>query len=167
MQPFLRLFRVLYEQSLQKLSDAEEERQTLTENNESSEQPKTEETPTDTELVRKIRQVLELNSEVFSPDFTIRRLSELVDEKYWLVSQVINDEWGKNFNAVLAEYRILESCRRINDTEHYGHLTIEGIAQSVGIKSRSNFSNTFKTIVGMPPSEYQKLARNKKSVSSS
>lgn len=170
----------LYEQNLKILSDVELERQSLAkkqtetkaaqpdknvvqEAEESNVQQNTNETNDNSDLQIRIRQVLELNNEIFSPDFSVRRLAEIVGEKYWLVSQVINDEWGKNFNAVLAQYRILEACRRINDMENYGHLTIEGIAQSVGIKSRSNFSSTFKTIVGMPPSEYQKLASNKKS----
>lgn len=167
-------YRTLYRQNMNLLSDIEQERRKLAEQtftaplaeSESDLGLQTDEaTPAaqaeepDHELQIRIRQVLELDEEVFSADFSVRRLADIVGEKYWRVSQVINDEWGKNFNTVLAEYRILEACRRINDAEHYGHLTIEGIAQSVGIKSRSNFSNTFKQIVGMPPSEYLKLAR--------
>lgn len=162
-------YHTLYNQNLQLLSDIEAERERLA----AMEYAATheEETATMTEapaeaspspnhnLQIRIRQVLELDSEIFSPDFSVRRLAEIVGEKYWTVSQVINEEWGKNFNTVLAEYRILEACRRINDVENYGNLTIEAIAQSVGIRSRSNFSNTFKQIVGMPPSEYQKMAR--------
>ena len=49
----------------------------------------------------------------------------------------------------------------MNDREHYGHLTIEGIAASVGIKSRTNFSNNFKKITGLSPSEYQRQQRQK------
>ncbi|WP_288153227.1 helix-turn-helix domain-containing protein [uncultured Prevotella sp.] len=74
------------------------------------------------------------------------------------VSQVINEHYGKNFKALLNECRIREACRRLTDAD-YGHLTIEGVAISVGIKSRSHFSSYFKQVTGMSPSVYQKISK--------
>jgi AraC-like DNA-binding protein len=63
---------------------------------------------------------------------------------------------------LLNEYRIKEACRRLNDTEHYGNITINGIASSVGFKTRTNFIAYFKRFTGLTPSEYLKIANSKK-----
>ena len=43
---------------------------------------------------------------------------------------------------------------------HYGGLTIEAIGQSLGFKSRTNFTAIFKRFTGMTPAAYQRMARN-------
>ena len=111
-------------------------------------------------LMDKIKGVMDDVDVIANQDFSLKRLAELVGEKYWTVSQVINNSYGNNFNALLAEYRINEACRRLTDKEHSGRLTIEAIAQSLGFKSRSNFAATFKRITGLTPSEFQKMAKS-------
>lgn len=113
------------------------------------------------ELMYRVYLVMEKSEEVYQEGFTLERLAELVESKSTYVSYVINEKSHCNFNALLNEYRIKEACRRMNDSEHFGHLTIEGIAASVGIKSRTNFSNNFKKITGLTPSEYQRQQRKK------
>ena len=99
---------------------------------------------------------METCDEVFTTDFTLPRLAELAGDTRNNVSEAINQRYQTNFNGLLNEYRIKEACRRINDTEHYGHLTIEAIGQSVGFKSNSNFVSNFKKITGLTPSAYRK-----------
>lgn len=43
--------------------------------------------------------------------------------------------------------------------DHYGNLTIKGIAESVGFKSPTTFINVFKKMVGLSPSVYQNMAK--------
>ena len=71
----------------------------------------------------------------------------------------------KNFNMLLAEHRIREACRLIQNIMEYGHLTIEGIAQEVGYKSRSSFSNAFKRVTGLSPSAFSTIAKEKSQLS--
>ena len=97
--------------------------------------------------------------EICSPEFSLNRLAELTGQKYWNMSQIIKDIYGKNFYMLLNEHRIEEACRRLNDRKKYGNYTIEAISASVGFKSRSNFITTFKAITGLTPSEYQKIAK--------
>ena len=113
------------------------------------------------ELLHRIFMVMENADDVYSNDFSLQRLAELVDGNPNYVSQVINEKYNCNFNALLNEYRIREACRRINDQEHYGNQTLDGIAQSVGIRARSTFVTAFKKFTGMTPSAYQKLAKTK------
>ena len=113
-------------------------------------------------LLLRIKNVMENSEELFSPDFSIERLAQLIDSKYKYVSQVIHEEYDCNFNTYLNDYRIKEACKRISDMEHYGNLTIEAIGNSVGFKSRSTFVSSFKRVTGLTPSEYQKQDRNEK-----
>lgn len=114
-----------------------------------------------TELSDKITGVMESTDEWLSPDFTIDRLAELAGEKSKLVSQVINEIKGCNFNSFINDFRIKEACRRIADNEHYGRLTLEAISKSVGFRARSSFFSAFKSITGLTPSEFQKIALEK------
>lgn len=114
----------------------------------------------DLELLDKITAVMESSPEVFSEDFSLNRLAELVGSNSKYVSRAINSCKQCNFNVLLNDYRIKEACRRLMDTDTYGNYTIEGIANSVGYKSRSNFTSIFKESVGLTPSAFQKLSRD-------
>lgn len=115
-------------------------------------------------LLQKITEVLENNTEIYDSGFCLKRMAELVGASYKEVSQVVNEKNEGNFNSMLNEYRIREAQRRLSDTAHYGRLTIEAIAQSVGFKSRTGFTTLFKRYTGMTPSAYQKLAAESKKV---
>ncbi len=110
-------------------------------------------------LLEKINSVMLTSEEIFSDDFSVNRLAELVESNRTYVSQVINDRRHCNFPSLLNEYRIKEACRRLLDTANYGSYTIEGIARSVGYKSRANFVTVFKEITGLTPSAFQKMSR--------
>lgn len=108
------------------------------------------------DILHRVFLVMETCDEIYSPDFSLTRLAELVGDTRNNVSEAINLRYQGNFNALLNEYRIKEACRRFNDRANYGQLTIEGIGQSVGFKSRSAFSTVFKQIVGLTPGAYQR-----------
>lgn len=107
-----------------------------------------------TEIVGKIEAVLADKELLCSEDMSLKRLADLTATPYKLVSQSINEHWQKNFSQLLAEYRIHEACRRMQDRDRYGSYSIEGIGASVGFHTRSNFVTTFKRITGLTPSEY-------------
>jgi len=112
------------------------------------------------DILSKIINVMEYSDKIFDNDFDLNTLADMVGTNYKYVSQVINQEFNKNFSAYLSDYRVQEACRRLNDHEHYGNNTIEAVAESVGFKSRSNFILCFKRVTGMTPSDYQKQAKN-------
>ena len=91
---------------------------------------------------------------ISNPDFSILTLVGLCHANQKYISQVINERTGNNFSSLLTEYRIKEACRRMQDKENYGSVTLEYIAQSVGFKSRSGFLKAFKRVKGIPPSEF-------------
>lgn len=109
------------------------------------------------DLLHRIFYVMETSDEIYDNDFSLERLSELVEarsSKY--VSQVLNDYYHQSLSAVVNDYRIREACRRINDREHYSQLTVQAIAESLGFKSYPNFVSNFKKFTGLTPSAYRK-----------
>ena len=110
-------------------------------------------------LQDRIIKLFEETDEIFAEDFNMTKLATLVNSNYKNVSQVINEQMGKNFNTLLNEYRIQEACRRFNDIANYGNYTIEAVGNSVGYYSRSTFITQFKLVTGLTPSEFQKMAR--------
>ena len=106
------------------------------------------------ELLHRIFIVMETCDEVFQEGFTLDRLAELAQGNRNYASQVINERYGMHFNALLAEYRVKEVCRRMSDKEKNGNLTLEALGRSVGFKSNSNFIKTFKRVTGLTPSAY-------------
>ncbi len=160
--------RQLYDKVQQQLADTSEKKnmiEQLTCPEEGTYKPKYQKNALDenekSELLHRVFIVMESSDEIFQNGFSLHRLAELVDGNPNYVSQVINEKYQCNFNALLNEYRIREACKRMNDIQAYGHLTIDAIAASVGIKARSSFIMAFKKFTGMTPSAYQKIAKEK------
>ena len=110
-------------------------------------------------LIFRIQEILDNAEIICQQDFNLGQLTKLVDSNTTYVSQVINEKYGMTFSTVLANFRIKEACRRIDDErDRYSNITIEGIATGVGFKSRTAFINAFKREVGLTPSEYLRLA---------
>ncbi len=101
------------------------------------------------------------SEEWMQSDFSLSRLCEIAGSNKLYVSQVINDVMGTNFHSLLNHHRINEARRRLLDVKNYGGMTIEAIAESLGYKSRSNFSKNFKKYTGLNPKEYVIFAQGR------
>lgn len=109
-------------------------------------------------ILQKIQHVMDSSEDIYSPDFSVGKLAQLVDVNPKYISQVINEFYKKNFSLFLGEYRIKEVCRRLAAPGSYGQYTIEAVSAGVGFKSRSAFFTMFKKVTGITPSEYIKVA---------
>lgn len=115
----------------------------------------------DRRLWDEIKRVAAATDEVYTPGFNIARMAELVASNTKYVSQAINLCYGSGFPMFLSELRVKEACRRMEDVDRYGNLTLDVLAQEVGIKSRTTFATAFRRVVGMSPSEYMREARRR------
>lgn len=115
-----------------------------------------------TQLVERIKKVLADPEIICKQGFSSGQLAALVDSNTTYVSQVINEEYGVSFSILLGNCRVREACRKINDSDQFDRLTIEGIANSVGFKSRTALLNAFKREVGITPSEYLRISAEEK-----
>ncbi|MDE6669509.1 MAG: AraC family transcriptional regulator [Muribaculaceae bacterium] len=117
------------------------------------------------ELIEKINKVLENVDEICNSNFSLQRLTQLVESNTSYISRAINEHYGMTFGTLLNKYRIQEACRRMTDIDKYGNLTIEAISESVGFNTRSTFTKAFRLNIGMLPSEYAKLIKKGNSTS--
>jgi len=71
------------------------------------------------------------------------------------ISQVLNEDLGINFYNYINSMRIEAACQMLNNKE-YDILTLEGISEKAGFKSKTSFNQSFKSMKGKTPSEYRK-----------
>lgn len=109
-------------------------------------------------LQQTLHDVMDTTDEYLSPDFSIARLAELAGSTTKVVSQVINECFGNNFNAFVNEYRIRYACQMMDGNEHQ-NLTVQAIGSEVGFKSHTTFVTAFKRFTGLTPSNYLTLAK--------
>ena len=86
---------------------------------------------------------------------TIHSLAQHLNSNNKYVSQLINNDFKKNFVLFVNEYRIREAKKLLLD-EANNNITIESIGYDVGFKSKSAFNATFKKITNQTPSEFRK-----------
>lgn len=106
------------------------------------------------EIKQKISDYMDNSEEWMMQSFSPERMAHAVDVPVRLLPEIIRSGFGTNFYGLLNRYRIKEACRLLSDKEKLKQLTIEGISQSLGFKSRSNFGRNFRNLVGMSPTEY-------------
>lgn len=111
------------------------------------------------ELLEAINRIMTTTEEYCQPDFSLEKLASLVNSNNTYVSQVINENYKKNFSTFLNEYRIKEARARLADFDKYGNYTIRAIYESVGYRSNSTFINSFKNIVGITPSTFKNMVK--------
>lgn len=109
-------------------------------------------------LADKIR-LASRSEEFLNPDFNLTRLADMIDTLPRYVSQTVNEIFRCNFSTYVNQVRIREAMRRLGNNPKYAYYSIEGIAESVGFKSRSGFTAWFKRIAGLSLSEYRRMAQ--------
>ena len=76
-------------------------------------------------------------------------LSLETNDKY--LSEVINDEFGQNFNNYMNEFRVNHAIELLSSGEKR-HFTIDAISKMSGFHSKSTFNSAFKRMTGVTPS---------------
>jgi AraC-like DNA-binding protein len=89
-----------------------------------------------------------------NPDLTLKELSGLLKVSPQIMSMVINQKSGMNFNGFINGYRITEALRLL-ELEQYRNHTISSIAFEVGFNSLSSFNTSFKKQTGSTPVAYR------------
>ncbi len=88
-------------------------------------------------------------------NLTLKDLAHELSMPAYRLSEVINNELGKNFFTLINELRIEEAKERISSGE-YSNLTLSAIGFDSGFNSKSTFQALFKKYTGMTPSQFQK-----------
>ncbi len=94
-----------------------------------------------------------------SGDLTLDKLAKLLNTNRTYLSQTIKENTSSSFNDFVNEYRVDEARRMLSESE-FEHLSIEGIANSVGFNSKSTFNKSFKQFTGITPSYFRNSVVN-------
>jgi AraC-like DNA-binding protein len=87
------------------------------------------------------------------PELSLSDIAGRLRTNVSLLSGIVNNAFGKNFNDFVNEYRVNEFIERIQLPENK-HLTLLGIAFDAGFNSKATFNRAFKKFTGKSPKEF-------------
>jgi AraC-like DNA-binding protein len=94
------------------------------------------------------------NQPFLKKGYRINELSEELKIPSYQLSAFINQEYGKNFNELVNEYRVLYLKKLIDTNPAYRQYTLEAMGQMAGFNSRTTFITAVKKLSGMTPLDY-------------
>lgn len=107
------------------------------------------------DLARRLSQHIEQQKPYLNEDLNLNILAEQCSMQPSQLSQVINQQYQKNFYDFVNQYRVEEAKKRLRSSD-YDHLSVLGIAFDCGFKSKSSFNRYFKKYTGISPSAFKK-----------
>ena len=84
-------------------------------------------------------------------DISVGRIAGTIGLSEGHLSRLFKTEMDTGLNTYLTRYRIRQAMRELNDVQ----IKVYEVAESVGYQDIAYFSNTFKKLVGVTPSDYQ------------
>lgn len=88
-----------------------------------------------------------------NPEITLSELAKTLKTNTSLLSKVINDGFGQNFNDFINAYRVASVKQKIDNNEHKVK-TLLSLAYESGFNSKATFNRSFKKITGLAPKDY-------------
>ena len=117
----------------------------------------------ETEILEKLKE-WELTDNYLNKNMSISILSAETGINTKYLSEVINNNKGKNFNGYINELRINHIAYLLRTDPAYLNYKVSYLAEYTGFSSHGAFTNVFKSITGMSPNHYiQEIIKNKKS----
>lgn len=117
----------------------------------------------ETEILEKLKE-WELTDNYLNKNMSISVLSAETGINTKYLSEVINNNKGKNFNGYINELRINHIACLLRTDPTYLNYKVSYLAEYTGFSSHGAFTNVFKSITGMSPNHYiQEIIKNKKS----
>ena len=134
----------------ERIGNVQKEENTTTKRNlENYIDPKLKET-----LKKDLLEKMESDKLYLNSSLTINTLSNAINSNNKYVSQLINNDFDKNFVMFVNSYRIREAKKILLDNSN-NNLTIESIGYDVGFKSKSAFNRVFKQFTSQTPTQYK------------
>lgn len=106
-------------------------------------------------LFTRLKEYMLDNKKYLNPDLRLSSITKDLKTNRQYLSQVINHKTGENFYHFVNKYRIDEFISRIQ-SEEYRNMSIEGMANNVGFRSKSAFYGAFKKEKGCTPKSFMK-----------
>lgn len=117
-------------------------------------------TSVEEEILKKLNK-FEKSQQFTNTKLTMGSLAVKLKTNTTYLSDIINREKGKNYNAYINELRINYICEKIHSNPEYLDYKISYLAEASGFSSHSSFATVFKNITGISPSVFLKKERSK------
>jgi len=104
-------------------------------------------------LLNTITKHMEQEQVFLDNQLTLIRLSNAVGITTHHLSEVLNQQEGKNFYQFINEYRINYFCQKLAQDHS---IKLLDLAMNSGFSSKSTFNSVFKQLKGITPSQYRK-----------
>lgn len=103
--------------------------------------------------VHKLRVLMAQEKPFLQCDITSGQLAKMIGTNTSILSKVINDGFGLNFNDFINGYRTQEVIKRLTAKDQL-NITLLGIALESGFNSKATFNRAFKKQTGKTPKQY-------------
>jgi AraC-like DNA-binding protein len=103
-------------------------------------------------IIENLKKVMKEKELFKNPELRIDDIAKEIKISAHQLSQILNDNFERNFTLFVNEYRIQEACKMLMSGNDH---KIEAIGFDVGFNSRSTFFATFKKLKGTTPTLYQ------------
>ena len=101
----------------------------------------------------KILHLMQQEKLYLQPELSLADISGRLRTNVSVLSGVVNNAFGKNFNDFVNEYRVNEFKERIHLPENK-NITLLGIAFDCGFNSKATFNRAFKKFTGKSPKDF-------------
>jgi len=105
------------------------------------------------QILKKLKYQVRNNKIYLKSDLSLNTLAKKCHTNSSYLSKTIRENYNTNFSGFINELRIREAQKMMAD-KSYQSYSIEGIATSVGFKTKSVFNASFKKFTGVTPSYY-------------
>ena len=100
----------------------------------------------------KLSELMENEKPYLNPDLSLTELAKVLKTNTTILSAVINQRFGRNFNDFINAFRI-EEFLKLSKHKDYRNFTILAIAYDCGFNSKATFNRAAKKIKNSSPSE--------------
>jgi AraC-like DNA-binding protein len=111
------------------------------------------------DIKKEILSLLEKDKIFKNPDLRISDISLIAKTNRTYISNIVNDEFKKNFADLINDYRIEYAEELLNNPKNK-ELSIAEISEMSGFLSESSFYRVFKNKKGISPGKYRKEIKN-------
>ena len=101
----------------------------------------------------KILKLMQDEKLYLQPELNLSDIANRLKTNISVLSGVVNNAFGKNFNDFVNEYRVKEFQERIQLPENK-NITLLGVAFDCGFNSKATFNRSFKKFTGKAPKEF-------------
>ena len=105
-------------------------------------------------ILTKITTHFEKTKAYLTLGYSLSDVSREIKVPSYLISALINQEFGLTFREYINNFRIEELERMIQEDPKFDLLTIEAIGRKLGYKSRTSLVDAIKTRSGLTPKEF-------------